>query len=126
MGVRLNAVFKKIIKLNIAQVSTCALYPKASIIRKDSFLHLDVHPNELAWSVIQEFGHVVNYLSLDERLPTIFYPASPPPYLNGGPNNFLSWVIETKDKEFKPETLMEWLEGRLPRLVNDLEQWNVE
>lgn len=86
---------------------------------------LDIE-NSLAWNVVQEFGHVINYLSLDERLPTIFYPVSPPPYMNGGPYDFLSWVIETKDKEFKPGTLMKWLEGRLPRSVEDLEQWNEE
>ena len=82
--------------------------------------------NKLAWNVVQEFGHVLNYLSLDERLPTIFYPVSPPPYMNGGPYDFLSWVIEAKDKEFKPGTLMKWLEGRLPRPVDDLEQWYEE
>ena len=80
--------------------------------------------NELAWNVVQELGHIVNYISLDEPLPTIFYPVSPPPYMNGGPTDFLSWVIETKDKDFKPETMKEWLEGRLPNPVDDLEQWN--
>jgi hypothetical protein len=86
---------------------------------------LDIE-NQLAWNVVQEFGHVMNYLSIDERLPTVFYPVSPPPYMNGGPYDYLSWVIETKDKEFKPGTLMKWLEGRLPRPVEDLEQWNEE
>lgn len=76
-----------------------------------------------AWQVIQEFGHVCNYLSLDERLPVLFYPVSPPPYLNGGPKDFLSWVIETKDKAFKPGTLMKWLEGRLPNPVDEEAQW---
>ena len=80
--------------------------------------------NELAWNVVQELGHIVNYVSLEEPLPTIFYPVSPPPYMNGGPTDFLSWVIETKDKDFKPETMKEWLEGRLPNPVDDLEQWN--
>lgn len=79
--------------------------------------------HKLAWSVVQELGYVVNYISVNEPLPTIFYPVSPPPYLNGGPNDFLSWIIETKDKNFKPGTLMKWLEGRLPRPVDDLEQW---
>ncbi len=81
--------------------------------------------NELAWNVVQELGHIVNYVSLDERLPTVFYPVSPPPYMNGGPTDFLSWVIETKEKDFKPETMKEWLEGRLPNPVDDLEQWNI-
>ena len=79
------------------------------------------HP--LAWHVVQEFGHIMNYLSLDERLPTIFYPVSPPPYMNGGPDDFLSWVIETTDIEFSPKSLAEWLEGRLPRPVDDLTLW---
>jgi len=82
--------------------------------------------NEFAWSVVQELGCVVNYLSINERLPTVFYPVSPAPHLNGGPTDFLSWVIETKDKEFKPGTLKKWLEGRLPNPVDDIEQWNLE
>jgi hypothetical protein len=32
------------------------------------------HP--LAWNVVQEFGHGLNYLSPNERLPTIFKPVS--------------------------------------------------
>jgi hypothetical protein len=40
--------------------------------------------HQLAWRTVQELGHVLNYLSIDERLPTTFYPVSPPPYLNGG------------------------------------------
>jgi hypothetical protein len=79
--------------------------------------------HELAWRVVQELGYVLNYLSLDERLPTVFMPVSPPPYLNGGPRDFLSWVIESKDKDFQPAACAEWLESRLPRPVNDLEQW---
>lgn len=82
--------------------------------------------HQLSWNVVQELGHVINYMSINERLPTVFYPVSAPPYMNGGPNDFLSWVIETKDKEFKPGTLMKWLEGRLPRPVDDLNQWNLE
>ena len=82
--------------------------------------------NKFAWSVVQEFGCVVNYISFDEKLPTIFYPVSPAPYMNGGPKDFLSWIIETKDKEFKPDDMKEWLEGRLPNPLDDLEQWDLE
>jgi hypothetical protein len=81
------------------------------------------HP--LAWRVVQELGHVVNYVAVEERLPTVFYPVSPPPYLNGGPKDFLSWVIESKEKNFTPKLLAEWLEGRLPRPVDDLTQWEL-
>src|SRR3712207_4041125 len=38
----------------------------------------------LAWNVVQELGYVLNYISLTDRLPTLFMPVSPPPYLNGG------------------------------------------
>lgn len=79
------------------------------------------HP--LAWHVVQELGHVLNYLSIEERLPTVFKPVSPPPYLNGGPKEFLSWVIECSQNDFKPDTVAKWLEGRLPRPVDDITQW---
>ena len=86
---------------------------------------LDIeHP--LAWHVVQEFGHVLNYLSINERLPTVFKPVSPPPYMNGGPYDFLSWVIECSDLNFRPGTVADWLEGRLPRPVEDLDQWQTE
>jgi hypothetical protein len=87
--------------------------------------HIDVeHP--LAWRVVQELGHVLNYLSLDSRLPTVFMPVSPPPYMNGGPREFLSWVIESKDPDFSPGTCAEWLQGRLPRPVDDADAWTVD
>jgi len=79
--------------------------------------------HDLAWQVVQELGHVVNYISVDERLPALFYPVSPPPYMNGGPDEFLSWVIETKSKEFTPAKLKEWLEARLPNPVDDEDEW---
>ena len=82
--------------------------------------------NKISWKVVQELGCVINYLSINERLPSVFYPVSPAPYLNGGPEDFLSWVIKTKDPKFKPGTLMKWLEGRLPNPVDDYEQWEIE
>src|SRR5882724_8555119 len=66
------------------------------------------HP--MAWRIVQELGHVLNYVSLDERLPTVFMPVSPPPYMNGGPADFLSWVIESRDVNFTPSDCAEWLE----------------
>jgi hypothetical protein len=86
---------------------------------------IDIH-HPLAWHVVQELGHVLNYLSLGERLPTVFKPVSPPPYLNGGPEEFLSWVIESESADLRPGTCAEWLEGRLPRPVDDPEQWQTE
>jgi hypothetical protein len=79
------------------------------------------HP--LVWNVIQEFACVLNYLSITERLPTVFMPVSPAPYLNGGPESYLSWVIESKEPSFKPGTLADWLEKRLPCPVDDPSQW---
>lgn len=80
----------------------------------------------LAWNVVQEFGHVLNLLSLAERLPTTFKPVSPPPYLNGGPADFLSWSIESADSNFKPGTCAKWLEARLPKPVGDRAAWRDE
>lgn len=86
---------------------------------------LDIeHP--LAWQVVQELGHVLNYVSIDDRLPTVFIPVSPPPSANGGPKDFLSWVIESKTGDFEPKVCAEWLEGRLPRPVDDLKAWSLE
>ena len=81
--------------------------------------------HQLAWSVVQELGFVLNNLSMQERLPTVFYPVSPPPYMNGGPMDYLSWVIETKSKDFRPGTCAQWLESRLPQPVEDETQWQI-
>ena len=83
---------------------------------------LDIE-NPLAWHAVQELGCVLNYLSIDERLPTTFFPVSPAPYLNGGPHDFLSWVIESIEPDFTPGNAAEWLEARLPSPVDDLSQW---
>ncbi|MFC0772864.1 hypothetical protein [Terrimonas alba] len=82
--------------------------------------------DELAWNVVQEFGHIINYLSLNERLPVVFYPASAPPYLNGGPKDFLYWIIESNSIDFTPQDLKEWLEGRLPDPVDDIKEWTMD
>ncbi len=83
---------------------------------------LDIrHP--LAWHVVQELSCVVNYISVSERLPTVFYPVSPAPYLNGGPSEFLAWVIENRDASFTANDLAQWLEGRLPQPVEDASKW---
>lgn len=80
------------------------------------------HP--LSWRHVQEFGFVLNLLSTTGRLPTIFKPVSPPPYLNGGAE-FLSWVIESTTPDFSPAHCAEWLEARLPRPIDDLSQWKI-
>lgn len=78
--------------------------------------------HDLAWHAVQELGCVLNYLSVGERLPTVFKPVSPAPYLNGGPEEFLSWVIECPDS-MPPGTVAKWLEERLPKPVEDEAAW---
>lgn len=71
--------------------------------------------DELAWDVVVELGFVLNYLSTGHRLPTILMPVSPPPYLNsGGPDDLLSWVIESKIGFVDPAWILRVLESRLP------------
>jgi hypothetical protein len=83
---------------------------------------IDIH-HALAWNVVQELGSVLNYLSLSDRLPTVFKPVSPPPYMNGGPEDYLSWVIEAEVPSVDAGYIAEVLEGRLPRLVDDETHW---
>ena len=85
-------------------------------------LKIDIH-HQNSWYVVQELAHAINYLSEDEKLPTKFYPVSPAPFGNGGPEVFLSWIIENEESEFSPEDLKNWLEGRLPDVEDGLEQW---
>jgi hypothetical protein len=86
-------------------------------------LEIDI-ANPLAWQVVQELGFVLNYISLQEKLPTVFMPVSPPPYLNGGPEEFLAWVIESKFNYIDPEWIKRELEGRLPSPVEEAAQWS--
>ena len=76
-----------------------------------------------AWHVVQGLGYVLNELSLTERLPTTFKPVSPPPYLNGGPDEFLCWVIEANIPFFDPKVATGYLKQRLPKPVTDEEAW---
>jgi hypothetical protein len=78
--------------------------------------------SEIAWETVQEMAHVLNTLSIEERLATVFKPVSPPPYLNGGPEEFLSWVIEGTDA-MEPSVVAGWLEERLPKPVEDEDAW---
>lgn len=79
------------------------------------------HPR--AWHAVQELAYVLNGLSVAEVLPASFMPMSPPPYLNGGPRESLSWQIESRSADFTPNDVKEWLESRLPNPVDDIEQW---
>ena len=78
--------------------------------------------HDLAWNTVQELSAVLNYLSIEERLASVFKPVSPPPYLNGGPDEYLSWVIEASD-QLSPGTLADLLEDRLPKPIEDEGAW---
>ena len=96
-------------------------------VTKDSFwwvkfrLNLD---DPMAWQVVQELGFVLNYISLEERLPTVFMPVSAPPYLNGGPQECLDWVIESKYNYIDPAQIAKALEGRLPAPLQERAAWS--
>lgn len=85
-------------------------------------LKIDIS-SPLAWNVVQELGHVLNYLSVTERLPCVFKPISPAPCLNEGPDEYLRWLIEAMEDDASPDLIAEFLEGRLPRPVEDRSQW---
>lgn len=85
-------------------------------------LQIDIH-SPVAWHVVQGLGFVLNYLSIDKPLPTVFRPVSPPPYLNGGPEEFLSWVVEARIPFLNASAIAAYLESRLPQPVEDETQW---
>lgn len=78
------------------------------------------HP--LVWHVIQRLGHVLNYISLEQRLDVVFKPVSPPPGLNGGPEH-LSWVIEATKRYVNPATVCKVLRPHLPANLSSEKQW---
>ncbi len=80
----------------------------------------------LAWQTVQELGHVLNYISKNERLPTQFLPVSPPPYMNGDAKKFLCWVIQCNHADFSPDVVCDWLEARLPQPVDDESKWQIQ
>jgi hypothetical protein len=79
------------------------------------------HP--LSWCVVQNLGFVLNYISITERLPTVFMPTSPPPYLNGGPKYNLSWVIESTIDYVSPNYILSVLQNRLPQDIQNIDAW---
>ncbi|MFO0952711.1 MAG: hypothetical protein U0835_16495 [Isosphaeraceae bacterium] len=72
------------------------------------------HP--AAWATVMDLGYVVNWLSVHDRLPTVFKPVSVPPDMNGdAPADLLWWLIECWTPEFSPADLAAALEGNLCR-----------
>ena len=114
--VRLRRFLEKVPAVTVLSVS------KENAPRWWVKLKIDI-ASDLAWDVVQALGHVLNYWSLKERLPTVFMPVSPPPYLNGGPEEFLSWVIEATIPFADAGLVADVLEETLPSPVADPEQW---
>lgn len=85
---------------------------------------VDIH-HPLAWMVVQALAFVFNEISISEKLPTVFKPTSPPPYLNGGPDESLFWVVESTYNYISPLWIAEILEERLPRPVDDTSCWQI-
>jgi hypothetical protein len=86
-------------------------------------LAIDVdHP--LAWRMVQELGYALNYVSIAESPSARFYPLSPPPYMNGGPHRFLSWIVEPASPRVSPDDVRDRLEGRLPEVSDDHVAWH--
>jgi hypothetical protein len=72
------------------------------------------HP--AAWATVMDLGYVANWLSLNDRLPTVFKPVSVPPDMNGDdPAYLLWWLVECWTPEFTPADLTAALEGNLFR-----------
>ena len=78
------------------------------------------HP--MSWRVIQVLAHTINYLSISERLSTVFYPLSPSPFAEGVSLKSMYWIIEFNSQDFSPNELSAWLESRLPA-GNDEAAW---
>ncbi|MFT0211004.1 hypothetical protein VQ643_00105 [Pseudomonas sp. F1_0610] len=100
----------------------------ASEVTRDAYwwIKFDIdssHP--LVWRVIQELSFVFNSIALSDPLPTVFKPSSPPPYLNGGPEEFLSWVVESTYNYIDPTWIKEAIENVLPNPIDDITQWDV-
>ncbi len=55
--------------------------------------HLNME-NPVSIVIVQALAHILNAKSLNDPLPTRFFPTSSPPYMNGGPKVHLHWVIE--------------------------------
>jgi len=81
------------------------------------------HP--LAWHVIQRLAFVLNYYSIEQKFDCKFYPASPPPDLNGGPHEYLSWVIEARVGCVDPHPIVKVLRAALPRTLSDTKMWKL-
>lgn len=79
--------------------------------------------HSLAWNVVQELGFFCNSPSIGQGSGLEFFPISPPPYLNGGPREFLSWTLSHTGSNFSPSEVAKSIEGVLPQPVEDEAEW---
>jgi hypothetical protein len=77
----------------------------------------------LAWNIVQELSFVLNDVATEDRLPTLFKPVSPPPYLNGGPEEHLAWMVESRIELQDAGQIATMLENRLPKPIGSPEAW---
>lgn len=76
------------------------------------------HP--LAWQVVQQLSHVLNFVAREEDLPTILTPLAPTTI--GGPKTSLSWAIDV-GPDYPPAACAKQLEALLPAPVEDESEW---
>jgi hypothetical protein len=76
-----------------------------------------------SWLVIQQVAHVANNLSVSRKLPIVFYPTSPPVYLNGGPEQHLYWVIEVIRPPFDPSEVIRQAKPYFPDDPTSPTEW---
>lgn len=69
--------------------------------------------HELAWRVVQELSFVLNYISVSERLPTVFRPLAK------------GWSVESTLPHVDPRAIAQCLESYVPS-PEDPEDWDVE
>lgn len=83
-------------------------------------LDIDVeHP--LAWQVVQQLSHVLNFLAREEDWPTILTPIAPTTI--GGPKTSLSWAIDV-GPDYPPAECARQLQAVLPDPVEDENEWH--
>lgn len=78
--------------------------------------------SEIAWETVQEIAHALNDPASEGKPAAIFSPISPAPAQSGGPEEFLSWIIEA-GADVDPASVAAWLESLLPSPVEDPDAW---
>jgi hypothetical protein len=84
--------------------------------------HLDMNASA-SLIIIQALAYIFNGLSLNDPLPTVFFPSSSPPDMNGGPNQNLHWVIEPVGKDVSVSEIFTAIDSTLLIDVTSVEDW---